>query len=475
MLEFKELSKDGKDLELLIREILLVKGFKVQWSGIGADGGKDLICYEERPSEFLTDSKKWLIQCKHKAHSRQSVGVTDLDDIVDSCNQHDAKGYLLVCSTFPSSAVINRLDGITKNPTNAIDATYWDATIIEQKLSTPQLWKIAQTFFPLSSKKSSWQIYATDNPNRWIVNFRGYHFHLSNRIGSVGHRHFPSIDQRINDIENIKLKKGHFIRIRAVNFDDKHATYVWFLDYMYPYDKSPVISNDRIAQLLGNDEILEYGQYYVFDVISRPYFPFSDHYDKDHYDYYLPYLENFYTGFERKIYETMGKEPFFPWDEMQKEEELNKETYFAAFIAKLKSISFIRVLGYSNSTIEDLDKFAKLRDWATLIEEKRIDVHHFFSTTVVIDAGDNEKDFLELMSYLPQESECTFRVTKAFIYTPKMEGEGSELHEDKKSYFDVTIRIDPTLAHTSTIGRQVLNDYFDKCAKMLDSYPSIHR
>ena len=33
MLDFKELSKDGKEFELLIRELLFSQGFKVYWSG----------------------------------------------------------------------------------------------------------------------------------------------------------------------------------------------------------------------------------------------------------------------------------------------------------------------------------------------------------------------------------------------------------------------------------------------------------
>ena len=88
-------------------------GYRVYWSGRGADGGRDLICHEEHQSDFLSDDKIWLIQCKHKAHSEKSVGIDDLDEIVDSCTQHNAKRYLLVTSTVPSSATVNRLEGIT--------------------------------------------------------------------------------------------------------------------------------------------------------------------------------------------------------------------------------------------------------------------------------------------------------------------------------------------------------------------------
>ncbi|WP_346883643.1 restriction endonuclease [uncultured Algibacter sp.] len=125
MLNFKELSLDGNQLELLVREILLTKGYRVQWSGKGPDGGKDLICWEHRDSEFINDTKKWLIQCKHNAHSGKAVGIKDLDDITDSCSHHDVQGYLLVCGTYPSSKVVERLEGITNNQKNNIEAIYW--------------------------------------------------------------------------------------------------------------------------------------------------------------------------------------------------------------------------------------------------------------------------------------------------------------------------------------------------------------
>lgn len=146
MLDFKELNKNGKDFELLIRELLFSKGYKVYWSGVGPDGGRDLVCIEERQSFFAPDKKRWLIQCKHNAHSGKSVSVEDLDDIVDSCTQHEASGFILACSTQPSSSVVNRLESITNNPRNDLVAIYWDYVFIEQALSCASLWRIAQRF-----------------------------------------------------------------------------------------------------------------------------------------------------------------------------------------------------------------------------------------------------------------------------------------------------------------------------------------
>jgi Restriction endonuclease len=106
MLDFTQLPKDGVDFERLIREMLLAMGYRAYWSGKGPDGGRDLLCVEERESIFRPDSRTWLIECKHFARAGRSVGVDDLGDILTKCAQHSADAYLLACSTQPSSSVV---------------------------------------------------------------------------------------------------------------------------------------------------------------------------------------------------------------------------------------------------------------------------------------------------------------------------------------------------------------------------------
>lgn len=123
-MDFKELAADGQAFEQLLRELLFSRGLHVQWSGRGPDGGRDLLCRETIPSLFAPATKNWLVQCKHKAHSGSSVGIDELDDVVASCAQHGSSGYLLACSTQPSSSVVNRLEGISNNPQFQISATF---------------------------------------------------------------------------------------------------------------------------------------------------------------------------------------------------------------------------------------------------------------------------------------------------------------------------------------------------------------
>lgn len=181
-MDFKELPSDGQAFEQLVRELLFSSGLHVEWSGRGPDGGRDLICRETLLGQFAPQTQTWLIQCKHKAHSGDSVSVNDLDDIVTSCSQHNAAGYVLACSTQPSSAVVNRLEGISKNPSSPLSAVCWDGVMLERLLSQPRQWAIAQRFMPKSC--GAWQVFATEAPNDFIAHYAGYVFHLTNRIGS---------------------------------------------------------------------------------------------------------------------------------------------------------------------------------------------------------------------------------------------------------------------------------------------------
>ncbi|HHQ4462527.1 TPA: restriction endonuclease [Aeromonas veronii] len=291
MLDFTELSEDGMDLELLVRELLFSVGLKVYWSGKGPDGGRDLLCIEEAKSIFVPSSKKWLIQCKHKAKSGNSVGIGDLDDIATSCFQHGCDGYVLVTSTQPSSGVVQRLEQITANPQILLTATYWDSVELERRLKTAQQWNIAQRFFPNSA--SGWQIFSSERPNHWTANFRGCYFHITNRIGSSCQMYLDVIERQIEKIESYHLPEKHFLRLRSVYFDDKHGTFMWYVDYMHPHDQAPVKTVDKL------DADFEDEWNFSYDFKIRSYSEHSDHYDPDHYDFYDRYMGQFILGMFR--------------------------------------------------------------------------------------------------------------------------------------------------------------------------------
>ena len=61
MLNFAELGGNGRGLEQLVRELLLLLGMDPQWSGEGPDGGRDLL-FEEHGMELLGSKRRtWLV------------------------------------------------------------------------------------------------------------------------------------------------------------------------------------------------------------------------------------------------------------------------------------------------------------------------------------------------------------------------------------------------------------------------------
>lgn len=471
MLDFKELSTSGKEFELLIRELLFNKNYQVYWSGIGPDGGRDLLCIEEKESFFAPEKKRWLIQCKHNAHSNKSVGIPDLDEIVDSCEQHEATGFILACSTQPSSAVVNRLESITNNPRNNLTAIYWDYVSIERALNTPHLWRIAQKFFPVSSESMKWSVFATEKPNHWVVNYKGYYFNLANRIGSSHEYYFESIETRIADIEAIDLPEEHFIRPRAVYFNDKSGCYTWYIDYMYPNGSDPTLTTAELKHILGDGYALEDGQIYTFDVKRRAYLSHSDHYDPDHYDYYNNHMHQYLNGFERKSDWDDYHEAFSSKDVLDEHFAVKRVEEFDELSSKLSNIDFIHIVRNENASMEYLDKFHMQRSWSELIESLGIDSDRFFSVWFLLKVSD-EQEFHELISYFPQECNCHFRVTKPYIYIPSQSGKRSQLSSDKAILYEVTISLHPMVISNKFMARATLNKYLNKLSKSVESYLS---
>ncbi|MFM0433719.1 restriction endonuclease [Paraburkholderia aspalathi] len=470
MLDFTELSKDGQDLELLAREILFRQGLIVNWSGKGADGGRDLTCVEARDSFILPDTKRWLVQCKHNAHGGGSVGVSDLDGIVDSCSQHDCAGYLLVCSTQPSSAVVSRLESIGRREQSRIYTAYWDAVKIEQILSTPKNWALAQRFFPKSSDAYNWQVFATEKPNHWVVILRGYYFHLQNRIGSSHQYHLGSLNELIDEIESIRFPNEHFLRIRSVFYDDKNGNYVWYLDYMYPRGSDPLGPPAAIADLLGDGGARSDGQLYNFDVRSISYSGDSDHYDPDHYDYYEDTGQWVAHGLPRpkNSWDVKFSEMYI--DDVERQQENAHAGEFERLELALGGLSFVKSVRGVNAQLENIDKFHARRDWQSVISKYELYEDRFFSVWFFLVVADEEA-FHKMLSTFPLGFEAHFRVAKLCLYLPNDDDTGSERMADGvNASYDLTISMDLARVTDAFSGRSTLNAYLSRLSDAVEAY-----
>jgi hypothetical protein len=163
ILDFKEIPEahiaNGLQdtFELFARDFLLFIGYKIITDpDRGADGGVDLIVEEIRSGVGGETTIRWLVSCKHKAHSGKSVSPNDDANIRDRVEANDCDGFIGFYSTLASSGLSGNLEGMKSK----IEYQVFDKEKIESKiLHSAKGLEIAERYFPNSL--DSWK---TNNP-----------------------------------------------------------------------------------------------------------------------------------------------------------------------------------------------------------------------------------------------------------------------------------------------------------------------
>jgi len=156
LLNFREISSannsDGNQdsFELFAREFFERLGFKIAVNpDRGQDGGRDIIIIEKRDGILNNSEVKWLVSCKHKAHSGKSVIVSDEEDISDRVRAHGCDGFIGFYSTVTSSGLNTKLGKL-----NEFEVQIFDHERIERVLlNNEALKQLIRRFFPISYNK----------------------------------------------------------------------------------------------------------------------------------------------------------------------------------------------------------------------------------------------------------------------------------------------------------------------------------
>lgn len=141
-------SPSGENFEGLTRELGKRLGFNPDWSGRGADQGRDLLFTERRKGLLGTQDVRWLVSCKDFALSGRSVTEQDLGSVIDKVRQHAANGFLLATTTTASSGLKAMLDGLRDN--GAIETLVWDKHELEEMLLRGENADLVKRHFPES-------------------------------------------------------------------------------------------------------------------------------------------------------------------------------------------------------------------------------------------------------------------------------------------------------------------------------------
>lgn len=169
-LNFKEIPKaheaNGQQdtFELFAREFLSMKGFTVLSSpDRGADAGVDIIVEEHHQGMIGSTKVRWLVSCKHNAHSGNSVSPSVESNIIDRLVTNNCDAFMGFYSTFPSSGLTTNLEGIKSN--HKKNYYIYDSALIEGELiKSPEGLNLVKRFFPRSYK-----VWQTENPKPALI------------------------------------------------------------------------------------------------------------------------------------------------------------------------------------------------------------------------------------------------------------------------------------------------------------------
>lgn len=174
-LNFKEIPEAHKigaglsdSFELFARAFIaeVLKWRIVDEPSRGADGGKDLIAEEVRPGRLSSTKVRWLVSCKHKAHSGDSVTPSDEQDLRDRLERFDCKGLMPVYSTLASTGLAQKFDAL-KAAGYEVELFHVERLCAEL-VATPEGLKLSKRYMPLSTKA-------------WLeLNSKSYKVHLEN-------------------------------------------------------------------------------------------------------------------------------------------------------------------------------------------------------------------------------------------------------------------------------------------------------
>jgi hypothetical protein len=143
----------------------------VSRSGRGQDGGCDLLVTTMVKDFISPRFLRWVVQCKHKAASGRSVSPRDFKDefsFPDVVTHHHADGYLLVCSTRPSTKLKAHLDRLTSG--GARQYVAWDyARVCEEVFKHEGVMK---QFFPEEYRLQQGMVDGNEI-QKWVRQHRG--------------------------------------------------------------------------------------------------------------------------------------------------------------------------------------------------------------------------------------------------------------------------------------------------------------
>lgn len=122
-----------------------ITNVEIKQSGVGTDGGRDILIEFDISDDIKIFKRKWVVQCKfHNVNiSPAKIKTINIPTLIHS---YGASGYLLVCKTRPTSGLTNLFENLNSNCTHGYQYVIWNGNLFLSKLYLTR--NLHSVFFP---------------------------------------------------------------------------------------------------------------------------------------------------------------------------------------------------------------------------------------------------------------------------------------------------------------------------------------
>lgn len=132
-------------IELKKRKNSNISNVKTKQSGVGTDGGRDILVEFDLFDEVVNFKRKWVVQCKFHEASVSTAHIKSIN-IPSLIHSYKAAGYLLICKTNPTSGITDLFERLNNECKFKYHYECWTGEVFKSKLGVTE--KLHSQFFP---------------------------------------------------------------------------------------------------------------------------------------------------------------------------------------------------------------------------------------------------------------------------------------------------------------------------------------
>ncbi len=121
-----------------------LKEVRVDPTGVGPDGGRDILLTFRIDDSICSFERKWVVQCKF--YDKMSKSDLDKINIPTLINEYGADGYLLICKNTVNAGVTNTFEKLRLNCRYGYKYEFWNGNHFKHRLYNAE--KLHGQYFP---------------------------------------------------------------------------------------------------------------------------------------------------------------------------------------------------------------------------------------------------------------------------------------------------------------------------------------